>query len=340
RELPPTPEEAAPSSTSAQPAGTQRQPQKQRTEVQLSARPPTPLGVPLPASSPVPIAPADSSEIPTTPDGDSAQSKMLPAMPSDMHLADEPPTNERLLPEMRPGGSGRLGRASGSHTAVVPPLAHSPLRTYVAALVAGLTVAAVTLLALRPWAAAKDPVIVKVAAAPPPIIVEKPTPQPSEPPVVVAQTAPAPTLDILSRPAGARVVVDGEALRAPTPIHAETFASGMHKVVVEKKGYMARELAVHLGDGEHRTLDVELRPGAKRVVRVQTAPKGYLTVRTVPWSKVFEGARLLGTTPMANVPLGEGTHTLTFVNPDLPPVKRTVTVRAGEEQRVSIELKK
>ncbi|HEX8954213.1 MAG TPA: serine/threonine-protein kinase, partial [Polyangia bacterium] len=35
RELPPTPEEAAPSSTSAQPAGTQRQPQKQRTEVQL-----------------------------------------------------------------------------------------------------------------------------------------------------------------------------------------------------------------------------------------------------------------------------------------------------------------
>jgi hypothetical protein len=31
---------------------------------------------------------------------------------------------------------------------------------------------------------------------------------------------------------------------------------------------------------------------------------------------------------------------LTFVNPDLPPMKRTVTVRAGEEQRVSIELKK
>ena len=62
--------------------------------------------------------------------------------------ADEPPTNERLLPEKR-----GLGRSSASHTAVVPPLAHSPLRTYVAALVAGLTVAAVTLFALRPWAA-------------------------------------------------------------------------------------------------------------------------------------------------------------------------------------------
>ena len=340
RELPPAPEEAAPA-TSAQPAGTQRQPQKQRTEVQVSARPPTPtpLKIDLPAVAPQAVEQVDSSQIPTTPDGtgDSA----LPTMPSDMHLADEPPTNERLLPEMR-AGSGRHGRASASHTAVVPPLAHSPLRTYVAAMVAGLTVAAVTLFALRPWAA-KDPVIVNVPATPPAIVVEKPDPSPElemAPPVVVAQTAAAPTLDILSRPAGARVTVDGEMLRAPTPIHAETFASGMHKVIVEKKGYTPRELAVRLGDGEHRTLDVELRPGARRVVRVQRAPSGYLTVRTVPWSKVFEGARLLGTTPMANVPLAEGTHTLTFVNPDLPPLKRTVTVRAGEEQRVSIELKK
>ncbi|MGZ3429292.1 MAG: PEGA domain-containing protein, partial [Polyangia bacterium] len=221
-----------------------------------------------------------------------------------------------------------------------------PLRTYVAVLMAGLTVAAITLLALRPWAAAKDPVIVKVPASPPPIVVEKPAPAPAElevtPPVVVAQTAPAPSLDILSRPPGARVVVDGEQLRTLTPIHAETFASGMHRVVVDKKGYTPRELAVQLGDGEHRTLDVELRPGAKRVVRVvkATVPQGFLTVRTVPWSKVFDGARLLGTTPMANVPLSEGTHTLTFVNPDLPPTKKSVTVRAGQEERVSLELKK
>jgi serine/threonine-protein kinase len=116
----------------------------------------------------------------------------------------------------------------------------------------------------------------------------------------------------------------------------------MHRVVVDKKGYTPRELAVPLGDGEHRTLDVELRPGAKRVVRVvkATVPQGFLTVRTVPWSKVFDGARLLGTTPMANVPLSEGTHTLTFVNPDLPPTKKSVTVRAGQEERVSLELKK
>jgi eukaryotic-like serine/threonine-protein kinase len=331
RELPPVPDDAQPAGTSAQPAGTQRQPQKQRTEVQVSARPPTPT------PTQVALALDDEEEIPTTPDGE--QNPLLPEMPSDIHLADEPPTNERLLPE------ARSGRVVGSDTAVVPPLAHSPLRTYAAVLIGGLTVAGVTLLALRPWAA-KEPVIVNVPAPPPPVVVEKPAPAPKEidvaatPPVVVAQTAPAPSLDILSRPPGARVVVDGEQLRTPTPIHAEQFASGMHRVVVDKKGYQPRDLSVQLGDGEHRTLDVELRPAPKRVVRVQKAPSGYLTVRTVPWSKVFEGARLLGTTPLANVPLGEGTHTLTFVNPDLPPLKKTVTVHAGEEQRLSFEIKK
>jgi hypothetical protein len=63
-------------------------------------------------------------------------------------------------------------------------------------------------------------------------------------------------------------------------------------------------------------------------------------VRTLPWSKVFDGARLLGTTPLANVPLAAGAHTLTFVNPDFPPLTRTIQVRPGEESRLSLELKK
>ena len=113
----------------------------------------------------------------------------------------------------------------------------------------------------------------------------------------------------------------------------------MHKVTVEKRGYQPRELAVQLGDGEHRTLDVELRALPRTVGRAP-APRGLLTVRTLPWSKVFEGARLIGTTPLANVPLPPGTHTLTFVNPDFPPLSRTVQVRAGEESRLSLELKK
>ena len=360
RELPRPPDEEL-AAAGAPPAGTQRQAQgTQRqaagTQVQ-STSPATTLQSPPPSTAtepqaqpPVPLRRADPTPPPgalTDPlvEGDSgaldrlatsSDDSRLVTMPSDLQLSDEAPTDQRQLPP---------ARSSPTHTAVVPPLSGSPLRTYVAALLAGLTVAAVTLLAIRPWAATRDPVFVRIPSPAPPVVTEKPAPAPRElevaPPVVVAQTAPAPSLDILSRPPGARVTVDGELLRAATPIHAESFASGMHKVLVDKKGYQPRELAVQLGDGEHRTLDVELRPALRHVVHLPArAASGFLTVRTAPWSKVFEGGRLIGITPMANVPLAEGTHTLTFVNPDLPPLKKTVNVRAGEEARVSLELKK
>ena len=126
---------------------------------------------------------------------------------------------------------------------------------------------------------AKDPVIVSVPAAPPPIIVEKPGAGARRDRGGAAgggraDGAPAPTLDILSRPPGARVTVDGEALRTADAHPRRAFASGMHKVLVEKKGYTPRELAVQLGDGEHRTLDVELRPAAQAVVRMAQGAAG------------------------------------------------------------------
>ncbi|HZS35798.1 MAG TPA: protein kinase [Polyangia bacterium] len=156
----------------------------------------------------------------------------------------------------------------------------------------------------------------------------------------VEDTAAPAALDVVSRPAGARVTVDGHELPKATPVRAQSLAAGTHRVSVERKGYLARELSVQLGAGEHRTLDVVLRAGQTRGHVPPRAAAGFLTVRTVPWSKVFEGSRLLGTTPLANVHLSEGSHALTFVNPDLPPVHKTVTVRAGEESRLSFELKK
>jgi eukaryotic-like serine/threonine-protein kinase len=152
-------------------------------------------------------------------------------------------------------------------------------------------------------------------------------------------TAPA-ALDVISRPPGARVTVDGRDLPSGTPVRGQSLAPGPHRISIDRRGYLPRELSLQLNAGEHRTLDVVLRAGQARGHAAARAPSGFLTVRTVPWSKVFEGARLLGTTPLANVQLSEGSHALTFVNPDLPPVHKTVIVRAGEESRLSVELKK
>ena len=83
------------------------------------------------------------------------------------------------------------------------------------------------------------------------------------------------------------------------------------------------------------------RRGSWQRPRYSTSrPTGSVTVKAVPWAKVYEGERLLGTTPMAQVPLAEGTHVLTFINPELPPIKRTVVVRQGEETKIAVELKR
>jgi hypothetical protein len=66
--------------------------------------------------------------------------------------------------------------------------------------------------------------------------------------------------------------------------------------------------------------------------------EGRLTVRTIPWSRVYEGSRLLGTTPLADLPLAAGGHRLTFVNPDRPTLSRAIVIRPQVETRLSIAL--
>jgi PEGA domain len=53
---------------------------------------------------------------------------------------------------------------------------------------------------------------------------------------------------------------------------------------------------------------------------------GTLRVQTRPWSKVFADGRPLGTTPLMNVPLSAGRHTLLFVNDDFG-IRKTVKVQ-------------
>lgn len=61
---------------------------------------------------------------------------------------------------------------------------------------------------------------------------------------------------------------------------------------------------------------------------------GFLTVWTTPYSKVYLGSKLLGTTPMAKREVPAGPHRLKLVNPELPQKVVPITVRPGEVTRV------
>jgi serine/threonine-protein kinase len=60
-------------------------------------------------------------------------------------------------------------------------------------------------------------------------------------------------------------------------------------------------------------------------------PPGFLTLDTVPWTRVSEGARPLGTTPILGVPLSPGAHTLTLENPgEGIRTSLSVSIKSGE----------
>ncbi|WP_394828364.1 protein kinase domain-containing protein [Pendulispora albinea] len=72
----------------------------------------------------------------------------------------------------------------------------------------------------------------------------------------------------------------------------------------------------------------------------EKADDGFLTLDTYPWTKVSEGGRVLGTTPILRVPLAAGSHTLTLENPD-DGIKQsfTVTIKSGETFNKRLGLK-
>jgi serine/threonine-protein kinase len=61
---------------------------------------------------------------------------------------------------------------------------------------------------------------------------------------------------------------------------------------------------------------------------------GTLRVQTRPWSKVLVDGRLVGTTPLMNVPVSAGHHTLTFVNDDFG-IRKSVKVQVEDGQTLT-----
>jgi serine/threonine-protein kinase len=150
-------------------------------------------------------------------------------------------------------------------------------------------------------------------------------------------------LRVDTTPPGATVRIDGEVV-GTTPLAAEV-APSRYRVFVELPGYAPADTEVSLSaPGEQATLSFALRrtPRAPRgggaTTRTGGSQTGELTIATTPWSEVYLGSRHLGTTPLANVRLPAGSHTLTLRAPGRPPQYTTVTIRPGENTRVRLVL--
>ncbi|AKI98913.1 Serine/threonine kinase PKN13 [Archangium gephyra] len=71
-----------------------------------------------------------------------------------------------------------------------------------------------------------------------------------------------------------------------------------------------------------------------------SADKGFLTLATEPYAKVYLGNRVLGETPLFRVPFAPGKHTLRLVAPRFKPLKLQVEIKAGEVTSIRAPLEK
>jgi len=94
-----------------------------------------------------------------------------------------------------------------------------------------------------------------------------------------------------------------------------------------------------------RSLDVEPSPHAAgsgtpapRASAPPEANQGTLTLLVVPASEVTLDGVSLGTFSLREIPLDAGGHTLRILHPDYEPLQRKVQIRAGENQRLVLDL--
>ena len=104
--------------------------------------------------------------------------------------------------------------------------------------------------------------------------------------------------------------------------------AGRHDVVLRSEA---------VGYEQPRTIEVV--PG--RVASVQVVPpNGVLNINARPWADVSIDGRAVGQTPLGNVEIAVGPHTITFHHPEFGERTEQVVVRATGVSRVAVDLTK
>jgi serine/threonine-protein kinase len=186
----------------------------------------------------------------------------------------------------------------------------------------------------------------------PPVTPPTPPATPPEPPVTTA------TLLVDSAPTGATVWLGERGNVGTTPLELALLEAREWNVRLTRDGYEDWEDSVELTPGERRRvfgemIAIEARPtrptgergerprgerGGEAVERPAATPPGQLSINTRPWSRVFVGSRLLGTTPIGGIEVPSGTVRLRLVDRDGVEHTRTVTVPEGGHAREFFDL--
>ncbi|HVY47714.1 MAG TPA: PEGA domain-containing protein, partial [Minicystis sp.] len=175
---------------------------------------------------------------------------------------------------------------------------------------------------------------------------------------------------------GARVTIEQNGsehlLRGPWPMTVEIDATRPARLLAHRRGYKDFELPITFEDGQaERTFRVELEPASSagaavafRAARERPVPArqhpapaedkterdepaaaapasgtGALNINSLPASRVLVDGTPIGSTPKVDYQVPAGTHTVTFVHPDLGKKSITVTVKPGGTAVAAVRFK-
>ena len=126
------------------------------------------------------------------------------------------------------------------------------------------------------------------------------------------------------------MALNGEAIFGRTPLTVRSLEPGTYEVTIRRSGRRTWTGSIEIAAGAQATLERDLEQEATR--------RAHLSVNTRPWSKVYLGRRLLGTTPISRARVPSGTLQLRLVDGSGRAHRRTVRLGAGESESVFFPL--
>jgi formylglycine-generating enzyme required for sulfatase activity len=143
----------------------------------------------------------------------------------------------------------------------------------------------------------------------------------------ITLTPAAGVLELVSRPSGANVTVDGE-FRGQTPLTVELAPDRAHEIALSRPGYRRYRASVTLAAGASEQRDLRLEPRLGEVVLEVDPPAAELRI----------DGELVGT-GSRSVSLPEVEHEIVATLAGYETLRRRVTPREGLRQLVKLELK-
>jgi hypothetical protein len=84
---------------------------------------------------------------------------------------------------------------------------------------------------------------------------------------------------------------------------------------------------------------VQIAPGRVAAVALEV-PQGTIALNAQPWAEVWIDGERVGETPIGNLPIKIGRHSVLFRHPELGEQQHSTTVRAGTVTRLSVDMRK